>query len=196
MNIFGRIYYIIGDDEVKKVLVILFGFIMLAGFSFPQDIGLIIVDDLETTQFFLANYFELDGSYEYTESDFPDGTKYYNYALGNVSITMQQDNKTIQDVTIGDLTEVQARQLLNNLGVAPDFFGEQTLLMSEDFISNLYITQDKAVALRNTAKFPLLYNDEKYLIINVVFTEERVQDFLDGQVSDLLGTYSNNKDLK
>lgn len=181
---------------MKKAFAILISFIMLAGFSFPQDIGLIIEDDLETTQFFLSNYFELDGSYEYTESNFPDGTKYYNYTLGNVSITMQQDNKNIQDVTISNLTEPEARLLLNNLGVAPDFFGEQTLLMSETFISNLYITQDKAVALRNTVKFPLLYNDNGSLIVNVVFAEDRVQDFLDAQVDDLLGEYTDNKGLK
>lgn len=49
------------------------------------------------------------------------------------------------------------------------------------------------MALRNTAKFPDLYSDQEYFIVNIVFSEESVQDFIDSQISELNGESEFNE---
>lgn len=178
---------------MKKLMLLLGVLFFHVGFSFPKDIGLIEINDLQATQQNLNEYFAIDGEYEYTEDNFSDGSKYYNYELENVGITMEQDNSTIQDITITDLSSDEARQLLIDLGVYPDRFTELNLEFSKEVNSNLYIGEDKAVALRNTAKFPDLYSDQEYFIVNIVFSEESVQDFIDGQISELNGESEFNE---
>lgn len=165
---------------MRKGLLIIILFFIASGFTFPKDIGLIDMTNVEITKSNLASYLSIPNNFKYSESKYGDGSKAFFYTSENVSISMQQDNKTIEQITFSNIDISTAEQIIKDFGIGVTNQIKEVLNNSGDSTGVFIITEHMGIAIKNNSDYPNLLDDTtKPIIINIIYTDERVEAFLE-----------------